>query len=217
MIVSLEQVKALLGIDLTDDSEDEHLTQLILAATVFVEGETHWRFDTPAEKVEYQVLPGFRAMYLRGHVDMSTPPESESAFNSTVRIAVRAVGDVGAAWEDLVEGVDYERRDDTIIFAGPYGPGWYGWAWPGGGAEFRATYMDGYWEAPEDIQQLLLEIVTRQYTTDIDLASGVAGVTSEHIGDYSYTIDLGAAASITGGTIPSTGWMTINRYKRLLV
>lgn len=215
MIVSLDQVKQLLGIELDDTSEDEHLTQLILAATVFVESETHWRFDTPIEKTEYQVLPGFRAMYLRGHVDDSTPPASESAFDGTVRIAVRAAGDVGGAWEDLVENEDYERRGDTIIFAmQPERSWWWNACY---GPEFRAQYMDGYWEAPEDIQQLLLEIVTRQYTTDIDLASGVAGVTSEHIGDYSYTVDLGAAASITGGAITSTGWMTINHYKRILV
>lgn len=217
MIVSLAQVKQLLGIELDDTSEDDHLTQLILAATVFVESETHWRFDTPIEKTEYQVLPGFRAMYLRGHVDTSTPPESESAFDSTVHIAARGVGDVGGTWEDLVEGEDYERREDTILFAGPYGfHGWWWNSWPYG-VEFRATYMDGFWEAPEDIQQLILSMVSRQYTTETDLASGVAGVTSEHIGDYSYTVDLGAAATITGEAVTSTGWLTINHYKRILV
>lgn len=210
MLVSLEQVKQLLGIDLIDTSEDDHLTQLILAATVWIESETHWRFDVPIEKTEYQNGTGRRELFLRGHIDLSTPPVAESAFDSTPHVAERLIGDLGA-WDDLVEGEDYERRGDTLLSGNPTG------FWWDRGLEFRIIYMDGFWEAPEDIQQLLLEIVTRQYNTDIDLAAGTAGITSEHIGDYSYTLDLGAVAAISGSSITDTGWLTINHYKRRLV
>lgn len=213
MIVELEQVKSLLDIDPDDTSQDEHLTQLILAATLFVEKETHQRFDVPIPRTEYQYGSGRIELYIRGHIDTTTPEGSESADPGAVLVvSSRLIGDVGGEWEDLVEGEDYERREDTLIGASPvFGAGWARCN------EYRLVYNDGYHVAPEDIQQLLLEMVTRQYTIDVDLAAGTAGITSEHIGDYSYTVDLGAAASISGDALTATGWMTINHYKRILV
>lgn len=212
MIVELEQVKDLLGIDQTDTSEDEHLTQLILAATEFVQRETHQRFDVPIPRTDYVVGTGRREMYIRGHIDERPSTDAPESADPLALIAVhsRLIGDNGE-WLELVEGTDYERRDDTLMAFGVLGAFWDRCL------EYRLHFMDGYQTAPEDIQQLILELVSRQYTVDNDLASGTAGVTSEKIGDYSYTVDLGAAASISGSVLSTSGWMVINTYKRRLV
>ena len=47
MIVTLDELKAVLGIPLTDVSQDPYLTRLILAKTAWIEGYTQRRFDTP--------------------------------------------------------------------------------------------------------------------------------------------------------------------------
>jgi len=212
MIVELAQVKVLLGIEADDDSSDEHLIQLILAATAFVERETHQRFQPPIPRTDYVNGTGRREIYIRGHID-ETPstdvPESADPL-ALIVVSQRLIGDNGP-WDEMIELEDYERRDDTLLSFGVWGPFWDRCV------EFRLHYHDGYVVAPDDIQQLIIEIVMRQYNNDIAISTGTAGITSEKIGDYSYTVDLGATALISGSIITASGWLTINHYKRILV
>jgi Phage QLRG family, putative DNA packaging. len=209
MIVSVLQAKQLLGIEPDDATEDAHLERLIVAATVFVEKETHTRFSTPIPKTEYQRGSGQLELYIRGHID-DAPSESESADPLTpLTVQARIVGAIGEDWITLTEGIDYERRGDTLI-----GAAGYGWSRM---SEFKLDYEDGYRVAPDDIQELVLEMVQRQYNNDISISEGTAGVTSESLGDYSYSVDLGATAILSGSVITDTGWLTINHYRRILV
>lgn len=216
MIVELAQVKALLGIELDDETEDTHLTQLILAATEWLQGETKRRFDTPIDVIEFREGNGNRKLYLRGHIDRSAPPVGESAEpGNSLTVSIRAIGDVGEDWEMLNENEHYEVRGNVL-----YGSGWCGGQWDRS-YEYQLEYLSGYWVAPEDIQQIVLELVIGQYNADIANAAGTAGVTSEKLGDYSYTVDLGAAAGssvgISSGSLSGNAWRTIERYRRVFI
>ena len=210
MIVSVDALKAALGIDLDDTTEDTRLESLILSATVWIEGEVHVRFDEPITRTEFRNGTGMRTLYLRGHIDPAAV-ESESAEDTPmVIVSERLIGDNGA-WNDLVEGEDYERRNDALLFFGVLGP-----VWPRCN-EYRIVYPDGYVSAPEDIQAVVLEMATRQYLTDVSNASGTAGVTSEKLGDYAYTVDLGAVSNSSGGTLSDQSVRTLNHYRKRFV
>lgn len=211
MIVSLDELKRVLGLDLEDTSEDANLTRIITAKTTWVEGETKRRFDTPIHHEQYE-SGGFQHLYLEWHVDDSVEADNPSESldpTTSVHIFRRPRSEQWRAWEELIEGEDWERRGQTLIFLRTWQ------VWPGED-EFKITYMGGYAVAPEDIKEVILELAMNQYLIDLNSSSGTAGVTSEKLGDYSYTVDLGAIATGTGGT-SENGLKTLNRYKRKIV
>lgn len=212
MIVSLDELKRVLGIDLTDDSEDENLTRIILAKTTWVEGETKRRFDTPIFHEEFHEGSGDEAMMLDWHVDDSPDADNPSESldpTTSVHVYRRPRLEKFRPWEELIEGEDWERRGQTLVFL----RAWQ--VWPRED-EFRVTYLGGYAKAPEDIKEVILELAMNQYLLDASSSSGTAGVTSEKLGDYSYTLDLGATAT-GSGTITTNSNRTLSRYKRVLV
>jgi hypothetical protein len=212
MIVSLDELKRVLGLDLEDTSEDENLTRLIAAKTTWVEGETKRRFDTPIPHTQYTEGTGECEMYLEWHVDDS--PEADNPSESldpttAVKVFRRPRWERWRAWEELIEGEDWERRGQTLLAIHTLS------VWPRED-EFKMEYLGGYALAPEDIKEVVLELSMNQYLMDISSSSGTAGITSEHLGDFSYTVDLGAVATGTGGTSENST-KTLNRYKRKFV
>jgi hypothetical protein len=196
-IVALDTLKRALGLDLEDTSEDEALTELEDRVAEWVEGQTKRRFSAPLSTVEYQYGSGTRDLFLKGHLDVG---EAEPVIAVAVRFP-------GGDWE---EEEDFELREDRLVRTD-------GWVWSRGG-EYRITYLNGYTLAPSDVQALVIEMVAGQYGADAASAAGELGVTSEKIGDYSYTLGETAVAGATGGgTISDTGFATLNRWKRLLV
>ncbi len=204
MIVSLDEIKRVLGIDLASTTEDENLTRLIGAATEWVQGQTHRRFDTPALVTEYRESPGRRMLYLAGHIDDSTAADnmSETADpTSSVHVFRRPLCEPYRAWEELIENEDWERRGDALVFL-------HWWAiWP--------QDLDGYAVAPADVQALVLELAMNQYLLDVASASGTAGITSEKLGDFSYAVDTTSAAGTTILSDRAKG--TLNNRTRKLV
>lgn len=212
MIVSLDELKRVLGLDLDDPSEDENLTRLILAKTEWVEGQTKRRFDTPIPHTQYEQGSGTDTLFLEWHVDDSPEADNPSeSLDPTTAVAIsrRPITEKWRAWEPLIEGEDWERREQEIIFIRTWG------VWPRED-EFKLEYLGGYAVAPEDIKELVIELAMNQYLMDLNSASGTAGVTSEKLGDYGYTVDLGAVATGTGG-VSLNGIKTINRYKKKFV
>ena len=218
MIVSLNQLKPLLGIALDDASQDANLTRLIEAKTAWVEGVTRRRFDTPIPHTEIRQCTDDMTIYLHWHVDdeIYDPPLDPSP-TSSVRVYRRPIMERFRPWEELVEGDDWERTDQVIYFL-------RGWLLPIVD-EFKIDYLGGYGIAPADIQELVLELAVNQYLMDqvvSETTEGTAGVTSETIGDFSYSADLGSTStsvsSRTGtGGVSENGNRTIQRYKLRLV
>lgn len=209
MIVSVDELKRVLGIDLTDPSENDNLTRLIQAKTTWVQGETRRRFDTPILRVEYHSGHGEEVIYLQGHVDDSVEADNPSESldpTTSVKVWRRARMEKFRDWEELVEGDDWERREDALYFKRT----WQVWPWED---EFKIQYMDGYAVAPDDIKEVILELAMNQYIMDVNTSSGAAGVKSESLGDFSYSIDLASVAAGTGD-ISQNASKTLNRYKR---
>lgn len=203
MIVTPAEVKHVLGIEIGDTSEDANLTRLIEAATTWLEGETHRRFQEPAATKEYHRGKDERELYLFGHLDTT----SQTAIDS-LRVFRRSMWTADRTWEELTEDEDWERRDQTLISLGPYS------VWSRHD-EIRVDYMDGWVSAPQDIREVIIEWVVGQYVADAATAGGTAGITSEHIGDYSYTVDLGAVTKAGGsGNLSADSLSTVNRYQR---
>lgn len=212
MIVALDDLKRALGIDLDDTDEDANLTRIIEAKTVWVEGETKRRFDTPVPHEQYEDGTGEEAIYLEWHVDDS--PEADNPSESldpttSVRVFRRPRAEKWRPWEELVEGQDWERRGQTLLFLRTWQ------VWPGED-EFKITYMGGYAVAPKDVQELVIELAMNQYMADADTSSGTAGITSEKIGDYSYSVGGAGGASSANGFLTDTSSRTLNRYKRMI-
>lgn len=196
-IVALDTLKRALGLDLEDTTEDTALEELEGRIADWVEGQTKRRFSTPVSNVEYQYGSGFRDLFLRGHLEVG---EEEPSITVEQRFR-------DGEWEEFE---DFELRDDRLVRTD-------GWVWPRS-AEYRITYLNGFTTAPSDIQALVIEMAAGQYGADAASAAGEVGVTSEKIGDYSYTLGETAVAGATGGGVLSdTGFATLNRWKRLLV
>lgn len=218
MIVSLEELKRVLGIALDDTSEDDNLTRLIQAKTAWVEGATRRRFDTPIHHEQYAEGSGERELYLEWHVDDSPEADNPSETldpTTSVRVYRRPRSEPYREWEPLVEGEDWERRGQTLVFLRAWT------TWPGED-EYKITYLGGYAVAPSDIKELILELAVGQYQSDVMMSSGTAGITSENLGDYSYSRDLNVALTALGASpmtlgLSPTAFNTLNRYKRRFI
>lgn len=212
-IATLALLKNTVGIALEDASQDDILTQKLLYAIAYVEGETHRYFGAPTARVEYRDGHARRKMFLGGHIDDTTAADSSGEGDPTTSLRVfrRAKQFGSSGWEELIENEDWERRGDFILFLRLW------WVWPCED-EFRLEYLDGYENAPADIQQLIVEIAAGQFLSDSDNVSGAAGVISEKLGDFSYTRDSAIQSSSSATLSLSDGALrTINRYARKLV
>jgi hypothetical protein len=150
---------------------------------------------------------GRRELILYGHVDTTFLEESASILEP-VHVRVRWVGEGKDAWVDLTFEEEFEFRGDTLYRLN----GWWS-----RGMEYELTYYDGYETAPLDIQALVLEMVTGGYGANQSVADGTSGITSEKIGDYSYSLGgsgTGDGGAVSGGDLSDTGWKTLNRYRR---
>lgn len=207
MIVSLDELKRVLGIDLDDASEDPNLTRIILAKTAWVHGETRRYFDTPTPRTEYHTGHGEAELYLNGHVDDSVDADnpSESLDPTTaVKVFRKPRGGRWREWEQLTEHDDWERRNDVLYSTHTLGV----WCIED---EFKIEYMDGYAQAPEDIKEVILELAMNQYFGDVETSSGTAGITSEKLGDYSYNV---GASAVGASLLTDNSSKTLGRWKR---
>lgn len=217
MIVTLDEVKTVLGISLTDNSQNDYLTRLIKAKTTWIENATRQRFDTPI--LHTQIVQGENnsEIYLEWNIDETIydPPLIPSPTSSVV-VSRRPILERFRPWELLVEGEDWERVGQTLYFLRFWS------VWPIE-EEFKVEYLGGYGLAPEDIKDAVIDLIQAQYVTDMsissDTSSGTAGVTSEKIGDFSYSLGSSSASASSSKTTSSGGvtdmtLKTIERYKR---
>ena len=210
MLVTLEEMKAVLEIEEGDTSQDARLTRLILGASAWVEKTTNRYFGQPQAKIEVRQGSGTMWLYLLGHIDgpfLNNPSVVEPGDELRVWSRMR-----GLEWTELTEGDDWEREGDKLLRLG----GWSSWSrWE----QFMLEYLDGYLEVPDDIKALIIEMVTGAYNAEANQISALVGVTGEKIGDYSYTLNPAAvaAAASAGFLVTDTGMSTINNWRRKFV
>lgn len=206
MVVPLDELKAGIGIELSDVSEDENLVALEGQAAAWAEEKLERRFHAPAERIDYVKGTGTTTLFLWGNVEDA----------DTLVVAERSRS--GGGWEDLENDEDdptFEIRRSTRVqkLERIDGSVW------SRGMEYRVTWDDGYTVAPKDIKALIIEAVKLQ--RDALLAGSAAAaegvIKSETIGDYSYTLDLSAAAVALNSSSLSADIQadTINRWRRV--
>lgn len=207
MLLTLESVKIRLGLAVDDTSQDQALTEDIQNAAIWIESQTHQRFDTPKIRNEYRRGSGMFSMFLAGHIDVESP-----SFDD---ILIQEHWQPGDEWVTLDAVTTYERRGNELVrIDGTLWNYYY---------EYHLQYLDGYRDgfAPRDIQALALELVLGQYIADTALTSDSAGLTSETlVGVYSYNVtdsSGGSSGQLGGGTLSDIAQRTLNSYTRRLV
>jgi hypothetical protein len=219
MIVSLDELKAVLGIDPAVTDEDDYLSRLIVAKTAWVENYTQRRFGTPILHEEIKRGSGEAHMYLAWKLDESEVTDPTPSPTDSVHVFRRPVAQRSLGWEELVEDVDWERSGQTLTFLPMWG------VWPCED-EFLLQYLGGYTIPPEDVKEVILDMAAAQYINNqvvaSDASSASSGVTSEKIGDFSYSIGSASSESMSSSAIggvagvSETAWKTLSRYKRRL-
>jgi hypothetical protein len=186
-IVPLAQLKVALGV--SGSSEDAILTQLEAFAADWVERQLAQRFQQPAETTEYLKGRGTTRLILAGHVGAADP-----VVTVTEKFSAGGTPQAFTA---------FERRGDVLVRTD--GAPWYD------GAEYAVTYLDGYLEAPGDVQLLVADLVGKGRSTAI----GAAGLESETIGDYSYQLAADAIGTLESLSTSSQRTLDSRRPNRI--
>lgn len=204
MVVPLDELKRGVGIELADVSEDENLVALEAQAAAWLEEKVGRRFHAPAQRVEYVKGNGTPTLFLWGNIE-----------DGEVTVSERPTS--GGGWEALEDPEEVfeirpsarvqklERIDGSV--------------WSRGG-EYKVTWNDGYTVAPKDIKALIIEAVKLQRDAMLSGSAAAAEgvIKSETIGDYSYTLDLSAAAvALNSSSLTANiSTDTINRWRRVI-
>lgn len=184
-MIDLDLLKSELGIELTDESQDDLLERLEAAAVAYMSSQTGVYFGDPLERIEH--ISGNHAR----EIWLANPPTEDEA------ITVETEGDFNV-WTEL-DAADYAVRGSALLRRS---------CWPRGIQNIRVTYtagMDGD-SAPEDVRDAVIDIVKSTFAA----ATGEAGVKAEAIGGYSWTADDSSASMVFGPTTEAT----IAAYKR---
>ena len=184
-MLDLQVIKDWLGITTSD--YDTPLTELRDRLTERIQRRLDWYFGPPRPVVEYLNGQGRPTVFLR------QPP-----VGGVVAMAYRSSPTEWLAYPTDEFFVDNRKVINTAVGFWPYGT-----------RNLRATYEEGFETPPGDIAQLLLDLMQANVTT----TSGAAGgnVTSEKLGDYSYTIGSG----VTGALELSGHWADVyNSWRR---
>lgn len=161
MIVDLDSLKAWLKV--TGTASDDLLTALEERAATIVQQELRWYFGTPRERVEVLNGTGTGKMFL-------DQPPSDGA------VVVETRSGTSDGWTEL-DASNYELEGRGLYARVAY-------VWARGARNFRATYNEGFTAPPEDIKQLMMDLVAAIWNRRTH-----EGFSSESIGDYSYTVE----------------------------
>lgn len=202
-MISLEDLKAYLGIAEDDTSEDARLTELERNAVQFIQSQTQ-RYFGPLE-LTTEIITGL------GHkrLWLAEPPVEVSSGDPTAMVEEATYP--GAEQTEYEEGVDFSVR----YFGNIGGPDYQGFLMRLGSGtvwtiayEYEVTYWRGYAEGdePGDIRQLVLDMCSVKSTL-----VGREGFRSETAPDYSYVrFGEGDLDAVPGGRA------TLDAWKRLV-
>lgn len=196
-MISLADLKAYLGIDSDDTSEDAVLTTLEANAVAFIQTQTRRYFGPPEEFEEILTGDGSRTLWLSEQpIDA---PDDQYAIEGKVAVDEREYP--GADETALVAGEDFEVRtagnEGRLVRLGSSGK----WKCE---YEYICTYWRGYpeGEEPKDIRQLVLDLVSTRRSI-----KGMEALRSETAPDYSYTrFGEGDLDAIPGGRDTIAAW-----------
>lgn len=206
-MIPLDELKAYLGIEESDTSQDDRLVELERNAVAFIEAQTQRYFGPPQEFEEVLEGNGRRRLWL------SEPPVEDPSDSDGILVGLAEAAYPGAAPTDpaLEEGTDFLLR-----YMGNAGaPGYTGTVVRTGSGtvwtltyEYTATYWRGYESGsePGDIRQLVLDLVSVRQSL-----LGREGFRSESAPDYSYVrFGEGDLDAVSGGRA------TVDAWKRLV-
>jgi hypothetical protein len=165
----LGELKRMLSIDDADTTQDEALHRLLHAALLSLEGALNRRFGEVDSYTEY--IDGSdrgRNLWLAEEPDTGTLVLEEWDGSAWVTVAA---GDFDIRSNGL-------RRIDSDYWESK---------------EYRATYTKGYDTLPADVHQAVLAVAVAMYR-----ATGNAGLRSETIGRYSYTMGSEQVSAAVG-------------------
>lgn len=161
-MISLSDLKAYLKVNV--DTYDDILTALESRAVAIVEHQLRWYFGEPREVKEVLDGTGRPRMFL-----------NQTPVDGVISLLESRSG-VGDDW-GVVSTDDYEVEGRGLHALSAY-------VFYKGRRNFRATYQEGFATAPEDIQQVVLDLVAAIWNR-----RSHEGFSSESIGDYSYTVE----------------------------
>lgn len=192
LVVPIASLRRAIGLDGADATQDEALLDLEKRAVAWVEEQFERRFQAGIAHIEYRWGNNTRSLYLRGHVE-----------SGAVTIRERSLG---GDWEAFTA---FDTRANGQLVRND-GLAWYR------AVEYEISYTNGYAEAPGDIISLILDMVG---TAWIALTSaGTEDLSSEKIGDYSYTV---SSSSTSGGadkgilsTLSEDSALTYHRWRK---
>lgn len=172
-MVDLEEIKRWLGVTVND--YDTALTELRDRLVDRIQRRLDWYFGPPRPATEILSGNGRAVLFLR------QPP-----VGNAVSVAYRTGRSNGPKW-DVLPASDYGVQGRKLVAVGPG-------AWPYGVRNIQVRYLEGFVDPPGDVVQLLLDLMQANVTA----SSGSAGgdITSEKLGDYSYTVGSGSTAQL---------------------
>lgn len=145
--------------------------------------------------------------YLSQDLDLVTDDEQpfDGTGHQTLLLPQLPVLAVNSVFIDKDEDTEEEVTDYKVGFGGIL---YRRCGWPWGVQNITVDYDHGFEEIPADLKSVALGIARFVATPITEEALG--GITSETIGGYSYTRDLGAASSV------ATTGSDVSAYSRVL-
>lgn len=191
-MISAEKIRNYLGIE--DDAYDEELLELRDRIQAVIEKKLDWYFGPPRVVKEYIDGSGTNLLILR------QPPVDPLEV-----VIMQSLSLYFGVPTDLVSAADYEVDGRKVYHLTSY--------WYKGRRNITAEYEEGWDEdtGPGDIQQLLLELMESRVTIGSTATAG--DVTSETIGDYSYTIDSDGDIDVEESSLWTSIWGSWKRAR----
>ena len=188
-IITLDEYKTYKGI--TSSEEDVYLTSTISAVNSAIENYIGYPIEAKDHVDEIYDGPGSNSLRLAQYPILSIT--SVQCYDETleeVSFDDRNNGKSGYWIKDAKEGILWNND-----------------VWPRGRGVIKITYRAGYDPVPEDLKQAAFEIV--DYYRNI---KGKAGILSESLGSYGYSLDNRLDPRLKEWAIPNFAIIILGKY-----
>lgn len=186
-MIELDELKERLGEE-ENDAHDDVLELLEVAAVEWVQTHTGRYYGAQEEHTEYLDGTGTREMWLRDEPWAASPPSVDA-------LVIEEESTAGT-WV-VIDTDDYVIRDYRLIHDS---------IWTRGRENYRATFTRGYAEGeePPKVREAVIALVEHWWGSE-----GNAGIRSETLGDYSYTVDRSSIPERVEALLAGERWIQL--------